>query len=130
MVSDSKKNRLATLVAPPAGTLPTSGPEAALGKNRASPPSTPKNREFVRVATASRLMASHWKKTGENLRGSSVLGCGRWRNYGPTPTLPKSRFPTKACPGCLGTSLVGLRGRATTAPGPGFRRLALGCVRR
>ena len=49
---------------------------------------------------------------------------------GQTPTLPKSRFPTKARPGCWGTSHVGLRGRATTAPGPGFRRLVPGCVRR
>lgn len=60
---------------------------AVLGKNRASPPSTPKNREFVRVAVASKLMAGHWKKTGENLKGSSVLGCGRWRNYGADPNI-------------------------------------------
>ena len=78
----------------------------ALGKNRASPPSarrkgggegpilpaqpkkgTPPNRALVRLATASRLMSGHWRKTGENLRGSSVLGCGRWRNYGADPNI-------------------------------------------
>ena len=63
------------------------GPQGAvLGKNRASPPSPP-NRSLVRVAVASRLMASHWKKTGENLRGSSVIGCGRWRAYGADSTI-------------------------------------------
>ena len=63
------------------------GPQGAvLGKNRASPPSPP-NRALVRVAVASRLMASHWKKTGENLRGSSVIGCGRWRAYGADSTI-------------------------------------------
>ena len=47
----------------------------------------PPNRSLVRVAVASRLMASHWKKTGENLRGSSVIGCGRWRAYGADSTI-------------------------------------------
>ena len=64
-----------------------------LGKNRASPPYTPKNREYVRVSTASMLMASHWKTTGENLKGSSVLGCGRWRNYGADPNLAEIEVP-------------------------------------
>ena len=90
------------------GAGAASGPPqgGALGKNRASPPSarrkgggegpilpaqpkkgTPPNRAHVRLATASRLMAGHWRKTGENLRGSSVLGCGRWRNYGADPNI-------------------------------------------
>jgi len=58
-----------------------------LGKNRASPPSTPPNRSLIRVSVASRLMASYWKNNGENLRGSSVLGCGRWKAYGADPNL-------------------------------------------
>jgi len=37
------------------------------------------DREFIRVATASKLMAAHFYKTGKNLKGSSVIGCGRWR---------------------------------------------------
>lgn len=61
------------------------GPAGPLGKNRASPPSAP-NRSLIRVAVASRLMASHWKNTGENMRGSSVIGCGRWRAYGADST--------------------------------------------
>ena len=40
------------------------------------------NREFIRVSTASRLMAGFYKKEGRNLRGSSVIGCGRWKAYG------------------------------------------------
>ena len=77
-------------------------PGASLGKNRASPPSTPKNREFVRVAVASKLMAGHWKKTGENLRGSSVLGCGRWRNYGADPNIAEIQIPADGAPRMLG----------------------------
>ena len=73
-----------------------------LGKNRASPPSTPKNREFVRVAVASKLMAGHWKKTGENLKGSSVLGCGRWRNYGADPNIAEIEIPADGAPRMLG----------------------------
>lgn len=74
-------------------------PVAGLGKNRASPPppsvsatspTTPPtslrvwvspNRTFVRVSTAARLMANYWHQTGKNIKGSSVLGCGRWRAY-------------------------------------------------
>lgn len=59
-------------------------------KNRASPTKEPKtigefrspNREFVRVATASRLMAFNFHQTQTNIKGSSVFGCGRWKNYG------------------------------------------------
>ena len=63
-----------------------------LGKNRATPPSAvftraPQNREFIRVSVASRLMSSHFNKTGENLKGSSVCGCGRWKQYGADPNL-------------------------------------------
>ena len=147
MVSDSKKNRLATLVAKPengATAAPVVTPSLAhdfltsrlrcgsgaafpdspgggcavsgaaldaaapvtsvvvLGKNRASPPSHPKNREFVRVAVASKLMAGHWKKTGENLKGSSVLGCGRWRNYGADPNIAEIEIPADGAPRMLG----------------------------
>ena len=80
----------------------TGGSDPLLGKNRASPPSHPQNREFVRVATASRLMASHWKNTGENLKGSSVLGCGRWRNYGADPNIAEIEIPHGAPPRMLG----------------------------
>jgi len=80
----------------------TAAPGGALGKNRASPPSTPKNREFIRVAVASKLMAGHWKKTGENLRGSSVLGCGRWRNYGADPNIAEIQIPADGAPRMLG----------------------------
>ena len=88
------------------GVLDLRPPARGAGKNRASPPSarrkgggegpilpaqpkkgTPPNRALVRLATASRLMSGHWRKTGENLRGSSVLGCGRWRNYGADPNI-------------------------------------------
>ena len=66
------------------------GENALLGNNRASPAKplkndskrTAPNRAFVRVSVASRLMATHWHDTGINLRGSSVMGCGRWKNYG------------------------------------------------
>ena len=58
-----------------------------LGKNRASPPSVSPNRSHIRVAVASRLMASYWKLNGKNLRGSSVLGCGRWKAYGSDPNI-------------------------------------------
>ena len=54
------------------------------------------------MATASRLMASHWKKTGENLRGSSVLGCGRWRNYGADPNIAEIEIPADGAPRMLG----------------------------
>lgn len=40
------------------------------------------NREFIRVSTAARIMASFYKKNGRNLKGSSVIGCGRWKAYG------------------------------------------------
>lgn len=42
---------------------------------------------LLRVASAARLVAGHWHETGENLKGSSVLGCGRWKNYGSDPNL-------------------------------------------
>lgn len=40
------------------------------------------NREYIRVTMASRLMAGYYNIHGKNLRGSSVIGCGRWRAYG------------------------------------------------
>lgn len=40
------------------------------------------NREYIRVSTASRLMAGYFNEHGENMAGSSVCGCGRWKAYG------------------------------------------------
>lgn len=96
--NDAKKS-LASLGE--ANPLPD-GSGVPLGKNRASPPSTPKNREYIRVAVASRLMAGHWKTTGQNLKGSSVLGCGRWRNYGADPNIAEIEIPVEGSPRMLG----------------------------
>ena len=88
------------------------GPQGAvLGKNRASPPSP--NRSLVRVAVASRLMASHWKKTGENLRGHLSLAAV---GGGPTVLIrPLLRFrSTTVGRGSWGTLLAGLFGLVTT----------------
>lgn len=52
-----------------------------LGKNRKTPPSTKKHRGGVLLATAQRLTSSYFKQHGENLPGSSMLGCLRWRAY-------------------------------------------------
>ena len=83
-------------VPPPGGSAGVRSP--ALGKNRDTPPSSPKNREFVRVATASRLMADHWNATGKNIKGSSVLGCGRWRKYGVNPDIAEIEVPAEGAP--------------------------------
>ena len=40
------------------------------------------NREYIRVSTASRLMAGYFNEHGKNMAGSSVCGCGRWKAYG------------------------------------------------
>ena len=95
MWTNGQQKTLASLGEATPQTVPVLG---SLGKNRVSPP----NRAFVRVATASRLMAGHWKKTGENLRGSSVLGCGRWRNYGADPNLAEIEIPHEGTPRMLG----------------------------
>jgi hypothetical protein len=62
---------------------------AVLGKNRDTPPSTPRQyrsyRPYIRQATAQRLVSGYWAKEGENLRGSSVAGCGRWKVHGAAP---------------------------------------------
>jgi hypothetical protein len=42
----------------------------------------PKNREYIRVAVASKLLAGYFHANGKNLKGSSVVGCGRWKAYG------------------------------------------------
>lgn len=105
----TNKNALKGLTPPQATNPPVGQNDASrgvfdprLGKNRASPPSTPKNREYVRVATASRLMADHWRKTEKNLKGSSVLGCGRWRNYGADPNIAEIEVPSFGAPRMLG----------------------------
>ena len=40
------------------------------------------NRSYIRVSVASRLMAGYYNEHAQNLRGSSVVGCGRWKAYG------------------------------------------------
>lgn len=40
------------------------------------------NRSYIRVSVASRLMSGYFNEHGKNLRGSSVVGCGRWKAYG------------------------------------------------
>lgn len=64
----------------------TGGGAAGLGKNRDTPPSSPRQyRPYIRQATAQRLVSGYWAKEGENLRGSSVAGCGRWKAHGAAP---------------------------------------------
>lgn len=41
----------------------------------------PVNRNAIRMSVMSRLFASHYKKTGENIEGSSAIGCQRWRRH-------------------------------------------------
>lgn len=58
-------------------------PGGRLGKNRDTPPCNPRQyRPYIRQATAQRLVSGYWAKEGENLRGSSVAGCGRWKAHG------------------------------------------------
>lgn len=47
-----------------------------------TPSKSSPNRSYIRVSTASRLMAGYYHRNGKNLRGSSVVGCGRWRAFG------------------------------------------------
>ena len=115
-----------------AGCSPVLG--GSLGKNRHTPPSAAQraepdsssfpsfdslplapvavsrrapNRALVRVATASRLMAGHWASTGENLAGSSVMGCGRWRAYGSDPLTAEIEVPHGGHPRMLGHFICG-----------------------
>lgn len=79
-------------------------PNGLLGKNRASPPS-PQNREYIRVAVASRLFIQDYNERLQaeqlkakpdevlNLKGSSVCGCGRWRAYGWDPQIAEIDVP-------------------------------------
>lgn len=60
---------------------------AVLGKHRDTPPCpvkvTPrKHRSRIRQSTAAGLVAGYWRDKGENLKGSSVVGCGRWKAFG------------------------------------------------
>lgn len=88
--SVSSLPQVSTFPVPAAGFVaPVSSVSGAgvvvLGKNRDTPPSTPKSRQFRpyhRQATAQRLVAGYWSANDENLRGSSVAGCGRWRAFG------------------------------------------------
>lgn len=55
----------------------------SLGKNRDTPPPPTRYlRKHIRKSVAQRLTAAYFTKHGDNLRGSSVVGCGRWRAYG------------------------------------------------
>lgn len=69
-----------------APAVPFAAPQAGLGNNRQTPPGKPYRRGFYRAElrriVAQRLVASHWGDKGENLRGSSVVGCGRWKAFG------------------------------------------------
>lgn len=60
---------------------------APLGKNRDTPPAPRRHRyrPHIRQAAAQRLVAGYWSQHEINLRGSSVLGCGRWRVFGEDP---------------------------------------------
>lgn len=49
--------------------------------------SKPRNREYIRVAIASKLLAGYFHANAKNLKGSSVIGCGRWKAYGKNPNL-------------------------------------------
>lgn len=49
--------------------------------------SKPRNREYIRVATASKLLAGYFHSNKKNLKGSSVVGCGRWKAYGKNPNV-------------------------------------------
>lgn len=62
------------------GTVP-------LGKNRDTPPAPRRSRyrQHIRQAAAQRLVAGYWSQHEINLRGSSVVGCGRWRTFGEDP---------------------------------------------
>lgn len=54
-----------------------------LGKNRDTPPEQVRMyRPYIRQAAAQRLVSGWWAERGENLRGSSVAGCGRWKAFG------------------------------------------------
>lgn len=71
----------------PASACP--GPEGAgLGNNSVTPAFPPYSRgrggyrAAVRQMTAQRLVASYWGEHSENLKGSSVIGCGRWKAFG------------------------------------------------
>lgn len=63
------------------------GPEGpGLGKNRISPPPAyQKHRSTILRAVASRLSAGYFHEHSENLPGSSVCGCGRWKSFGGSP---------------------------------------------
>ena len=47
-----------------------------------APSKSSPNRCYIRVSVASGLMAGYYNEHSQNLRGSSVVGCGRWKAYG------------------------------------------------
>jgi hypothetical protein len=60
--------------------------KTTLGKNRDTPPPpiTPTRylRKIIRKTMGQRLAAAYYDKHRETLRGSSVIGCGRWLMHG------------------------------------------------
>lgn len=68
-------------------------PGGHLGKHRNTPPaSTAKRyRPVVLQGVQQGLMSQYFKKNGANLRGSSVVGCGRW-NAGKDRTSGRAEF--------------------------------------
>lgn len=55
----------------------------SLGKNSETPPYRWRHRATIRQATAQRLVSGYWATHDQNLKGSSVAGCGRWRAFQP-----------------------------------------------
>lgn len=72
-----------SFVAPAAPAF--AAPQAGLGNNSRAPALAPysrgRYRAAVRQMSAQRLIASYWGEHSENLTGSSVIGCGRWKAF-------------------------------------------------
>jgi hypothetical protein len=66
---------------------------ASLGKHRNTPPAVTakRYRPVVLQGVQQGLMSQYFKKNGTNLRGSSVVGCGRW-NAGKDRTSGRAEF--------------------------------------
>ena len=50
------------------------------------------NRGYIRVTMAARLMAGFYDQHNRNLKGSSVIGCGRWKAYGRDSTTAEIKI--------------------------------------
>jgi hypothetical protein len=87
-------------------------------------------RPYIRLATAQRLVQGYWANNGENLKGSSVAGCGRWKAFGAPQGVAqievagqKARMTGHFTCGCNWTCDV--CARATVARNRGWLRGAL-----